>query len=456
MSDVFTDYQANVTTDTQANTYQRTTAEQIAEDLLILANNIDKSKLGISTYQTESYSSIGNISSHALSGIEQAIMTSQTPIELNNTEEITVNGHRGLWANKAESINWKGELPITEYSVNEDPEPELITKKSQQKLIYNQEVAIRYLRPPTPPAPGEIVVQQEKNEILQPAPPLIIRQQPPRPVTPQPLVVREAPPEPPINIGRKVITISGKKIPPPPRKVVIERLAPLPAKPQSVIIERWLPYNQVKRRVIFQKSIDIEPVALKPKNVIIQWESPHVQVKKEFKDLGVIRANPLEYIQRYGSTLKTARDLPSFVSEIKPPEGVILASDFKYNQILELEGDLDALRFVDLELEGLGEYRGLVERLEMNERSISNNSNNKDYNEETSAQFIAEMFSMIDRDNNGKVSIDEAEKILLKLNSRLGRNYNYSEVENFFSKLDTNRDHFIDMEEFRVAFQSSL
>jgi hypothetical protein len=58
-------------------------------------------------------------------------------------------------------------------------------------------------------------------------------------------------------------------LPPPPRKVIIERLAPLPAKPQSVIIERWLPYNdKLKRKVIFQRA-PADSVILKPKNVII-------------------------------------------------------------------------------------------------------------------------------------------------------------------------------------------
>jgi hypothetical protein len=37
-------------------------------------------------------------------------------------------------------------------------------------------------------------------------------------------------------------------LPPPPRKVVIERLAVLPNKPQAVIVERWLPYTQQKRK----------------------------------------------------------------------------------------------------------------------------------------------------------------------------------------------------------------
>ena len=43
-----------------------------------------------------------------------------------------------------------------------------------------------------------------------PAPPLVIRQQPARPVTPEPLVIREAPPQAPAPVGRKLITISGK------------------------------------------------------------------------------------------------------------------------------------------------------------------------------------------------------------------------------------------------------
>lgn len=131
-----------------------------------------------------------------------------------------------------------GPIPIEQYIINEDQYPEVINKQSTQTLQYVQELAIRYLRPPTPPPPGDIVITQEPNLRTAPAPPLIIRQQPARVETPEPLVIREEPPEPPALVGRKVITISGKRLPPPPRKVIIERLAPLPAKPQNVIIER--------------------------------------------------------------------------------------------------------------------------------------------------------------------------------------------------------------------------
>ena len=72
-------------------------------------------------------------------------------------------------------------------------------------------------------APGEIIIKQEQNTLPPPAPPLVIRQQPVRPETPEPMVIREYPPKEPARIGQKLITISGKRLPPPPRKVVIER-----------------------------------------------------------------------------------------------------------------------------------------------------------------------------------------------------------------------------------------
>ena len=61
--------------------------------------------------------------------------------------------------------------------------------------------------------------------------------------------------------------LNMKQLPPPPRKVVIERLPPLPSKPQPLIVERWLPYRpSCKRRVIFQTAPP-DPVVIKPRNV---------------------------------------------------------------------------------------------------------------------------------------------------------------------------------------------
>ena len=83
-----------------------------------------------------------NSSPVVLSAIEAAILRSSVPIDINETEEITVNGQRGIWANKIESENWRGTIPINQYSINEDPNPDIITKRSQQQIVYQQEVSL--------------------------------------------------------------------------------------------------------------------------------------------------------------------------------------------------------------------------------------------------------------------------------------------------------------------------
>jgi len=295
-----------------------------------------------------------------ISKIEASILrSSDRPISITETSEITAAGARGIFANKCEVCEWKGDLPLCAYPINEDACPEVINKRLKQKLEYVQEMAVRYLKPPTPPTPGDIIIKHEPNKPTAPAPPLIIRQQPPRPCTPEPLVIREAPPPPPPCIGRKVITICGKKLPAPPRKVVIERMPPIPSKPQSVVIERWLPYSEQKRRVIYQKAPP-DPVVCKPKNIIVQWDAPEVSVKKDVRHLGIIRANPCEYVQRYASSLKQPVDLPQFVKDIQPESGIELAANKRFNPVPELFGDVCALKMVNLDCEGLSMYREQV------------------------------------------------------------------------------------------------
>jgi hypothetical protein len=446
------DQQSNTNTNSENLQFQRQTlTSQISNDVLEIVGQ--SSRL---TFPAPSDASAVSSSNGYLSDVEVAILRSAVPIQLNETEEITVLGQRGLWANRDEVVNWRGPLPINEYTINEDANPEVITKRTQQRLEYIQELAIRYLRPPTPPVPGEIVITQETNNFIQPAPPLIIRQQPPRPATPEPLVIREAPPQPPNEVGRRVITISGKRLPPPPRKVVIERLAPLPSKPQSVIIERWLPYAQTKRRVIFKKSDQNDPVVVKPKNVIIQWEAPYVTIKKEFKYLGIIRANPVDYAQRYTGTLKTARELPEFVLDIKPPAGVVLAAEASQSYAHELEGDVSALKLVDLDKEGLAEYKIQLQRLGLAPESPQTYSNASSQNTPyyaSVASAIGDIFLQVDKEGNGSISVDEAEKLFLKLNTRLGRRYGEDDIKAFFNVLDVNKDGSVNLQEFRAAFE---
>jgi hypothetical protein len=290
----------------------------------------------------------------------RSILTSTSaPVDLpSETEQVTVHGETGSLANKEDLINWSGPLPLNQYPINQDPNPEIITRRVEQPINFTQEVAIRYLRPTTPPPPGDVIIRHEKDFVPPPAPPLVIRQLAPRPPIPPPLVYRERPPQPPAVIPQKVITISGKQVPPPPRKVIIERLPALPARPPSVIVERWLPFRAQKRRVVHIKPTEAEVTYAPVRNVIIQWEPPRAVVRQEFKDLGVVRADPAEYLAKYGDSLRRVEEMPDFVRDIKLPRDLMPSSPVTVPP--SLEGDLYALLLVDLDREGLSEYRNQV------------------------------------------------------------------------------------------------
>jgi hypothetical protein len=171
--------------------------------------------------------------------------------------------------------------------------------------------------------------------------------------------------------------------------------------------------------------------------------------------LGTIRANPADYVQRYGATLKTAREMPEFVNEIKPPTGIVLAADYTYNRVHELEGEIEALRLVDLDKEGLSEYREQLERLSIRYSASASASTSFISGSYTSNfnTVVNEIFSSIDRDRNGYISVQEAQSLLLRLNSRLGRSYGENEAREFFRRLDRNGDGQISVQEFRIAFE---
>lgn len=63
------------------------------------------------------------------SAIETALLRANLPIEITDTEEVDVNGERGILMNRDEIVNWKGVVPLSEYEINEDSSPEIITKK---------------------------------------------------------------------------------------------------------------------------------------------------------------------------------------------------------------------------------------------------------------------------------------------------------------------------------------
>jgi hypothetical protein len=114
------------------------TVNQIASDLLQFNNNqTSNQSRGSSSNGTVS---VNNANNSGLSNMEAAILRSTVPIDINETQEITVHGQRGIWANRSEVVNWRGVVPIERYEINSDAAPEIITKRTQQQLVYQQEV----------------------------------------------------------------------------------------------------------------------------------------------------------------------------------------------------------------------------------------------------------------------------------------------------------------------------
>jgi Ca2+-binding EF-hand superfamily protein len=71
---------------------------------------------------------------------------------------------------------------------------------------------------------------------------------------------------------------------------------------------------------------------------------------------------------------------------------------------------------------------------------------------------IEKIFNKIDRDHDGRMSEDDMGRILLRLNSRLGRSYGEDELIQFFKKLHVKEDgvNELTVEEFSKAFEKSV
>lgn len=219
--------------------------------------------------------------------------------QMNNA---TISGHEMDRLANHQTIS----TALDHYPINQDPNPEHIRRGNQERITYRQDVAVRYLQPPTPPPPGPIIVREIRAPQAPEAPPLIIRRRPPVPTTPPPVIIREKPPMPPPIEPARIVNKYLPAPPPPPRRVIIEQQAPLPQKPQPVIIEKWLPYHAApERRVIVQRA---PPVVAKTasKNTIITYDAPQVDIVKNVRDLGTIRADPQTYVAQYGAQLTSS------------------------------------------------------------------------------------------------------------------------------------------------------
>ena len=396
--------------------------------------------------------------------IEEKIINSSNPLELTNLNRmVDTNGEVGLWISKPENLDHEyANINYDNIPLNLDTKPIIVHKKPKEKLEYVQEVSYRLLKPPLPPPPGDIIIQMKPNKQAPPAPPLIIRQIPKRPETPPALVIRETPPEPPKKICSKIITIEGKVKPPPPRKIVIERLPKVPQKPQKIIVERWLPYEKqkLKRRVIYERTGEDDPCISPQNNLLVEWETPDVELHHKFSYMGVFETDPNEYKKIYSKELTDPDSLPQFVHDLDYPSEIKSSFDQKKNdksnsdddELPELVGDVSYLRLIDLDKEGLSEYRNYLIKLGVIENSKNHTNNKKpnsvcssssndsgsDKNSDTDDQSNAkksnnkevsvetiteEIFKKFDASNNGLISVADVRKLLVKLNNRFKRKY---------------------------------
>ena len=55
---------------------------------------------------------------------------------------------------EVQALTAQGTLDVKNYPINVDANPELIVRPNTQRLTYTQDIAVRYLKPSTPPPPG--------------------------------------------------------------------------------------------------------------------------------------------------------------------------------------------------------------------------------------------------------------------------------------------------------------
>ena len=106
-------------------------SNRIALDLLTLAKDSYQQ-------QQQQQDDDGHQSVYTQSQVETNILNSREPIDIDESDEIEIFGERGIWANKTESIKWRGVLPLSEYPINHDTQPEVITKRSRKNVEYVQ------------------------------------------------------------------------------------------------------------------------------------------------------------------------------------------------------------------------------------------------------------------------------------------------------------------------------
>lgn len=136
-----------------------------------------------------------------------------------------------------------------------------------------------------------------------------------------------------------------------------------------------MPYGEQRQRVIYEPAKPICQIP-DPKNVVIQWDAPDVEVRREVKNLGVIAADPQDYLRRHGHQLVRSDQLPDVAVKYAQAQGIQLAANSQAHAGVIIEGDVQALSLIDLDAHGLGYLRGRLSQSVNNLSSLQHQPNN--------------------------------------------------------------------------------
>jgi hypothetical protein len=83
-----------------------------------------------------------------------------------------------------------------------------------------------------------------------------------------------------------------------------------------------------------------------------------LKIRREVKHLGVVLTDPVEYVKRYGPGLVRSHQLPDIAHKYANVSGLHLAANYQPPlDVPILEGDVHALKLIDLDQVGLGRLK---------------------------------------------------------------------------------------------------
>lgn len=229
-----------------------------------------------------------------------------------------------------------------------------------------------------------------------------------------------------------------------------EEIIPLHAMPPKAIPTSIIK-SELKKKPTLVKN-DVNASILKASSTSSISGGAIVNPVKKVRYLGIVDADPEEYVRMYKDELRNPDELPEFVKSVKTPHNLKLAAEIP-KRTYELEGDLEAFKHVNLEKVGMTEYREFFSSVGIATKPTQSGCELTKVIDPKLIEQVESLFKTLDTNNDGFIEVHDAERLLLKLNSAYGRNYGETESKAFFSYLAANKNQkLLDLEGFKKAF----